>query len=151
MEKQDIINYVLKTPTNTNPAVLSGMLDSIEGSGSGAIEMTTVFEDDISLTYTIGQFGPPVGGYDDNFTIQVTNGFFKLVYDNNDVLLGTIKEGAIINSGDYLADYDITFRESYDKDFHFSISGKNESDEEKEKIQAYCQTPHHLKIEYFEV
>ena len=149
MANNDILQYLRKTPHNTNVNVVKGMIEN--GSGSGAIEMTTVFDEDISLTYTIGQFGPPIGFYEDSFTIQVTNGFFKLVYDNNDVLLGTIKEGAIISSYDYLVDYDILFRESYDKDFYFSVSGKNESDEEKEKIQAYCQTPHHLKIEYFTV
>ena len=149
MANNDILQYLRKTPHNTNVNVVKGMIGN--ESGSGAIEMTTLFEDDIMLTYTIGQFGPPTGGYDDNFTIQVTNGFFKLVYDNNVMLLGTIKEGAIINSYDYLADYDIFVGKPYDKDFHFSISGKNESDEEKEKIQVYCQTPHHLKIEYFAV
>ena len=150
MANNDILQYLRKTPHNTNVNVVKGMIEN--GSGSGAIEMETVFGDDISLTYTIGQFSPPNGIYEDNFTIQVTNGFFKLVYDNNDVLLGTIKEGAITTSYDYLTDYDIFFGESYnDKDFYFAISGKNESDEEKEKIQAYCQTPHHLKIEYFAV
>ena len=149
MANNDILQYLRKTPHNTNVNVVKGMIEN--GSGSGAIEMETVFDEDIMLTYTIGQFGPPNGFYDDNFTIQVTNGFFKLVYDNNDVLLGTIKEGAITSSSDYLVDYDIFFGESYDKDFHFAISGKNESDEEKEKIQAYCQTPHHLKIEWFTI
>ena len=150
MANNDILQYLRKTPHNTNVNVVKGMLEN--GSGSGAIEMETIFEDDIMLTYTIGQFGPPVGDYDDNFTIQATNGFFKLVYDNNDMLLGIIKEGAITSSYDCLTDYDILISASYyDKDFRFSISGKNESDEEKEKIQAYCQTPHHLKIEYFAV
>lgn len=149
MANNDILQYLRKTPHNTNVNVVKGMIES--GSEGGAIEMETIFEDDISLTYTIGQFGPPVGEYEDSFTIQVTNGFFKLVYDNNDVLLGTIKEGAITYSYDYLTDYDIFISESYDKDFRFSISGKNESDEEKEKIQAYCQTPHHLKIEWFTI
>ncbi len=32
MTKEDIINYVLKTPSNTNPAVLSGILDDFGGS-----------------------------------------------------------------------------------------------------------------------
>ena len=29
MEKQDIVDYVLRTPGNTNPAVLDGMLDDV--------------------------------------------------------------------------------------------------------------------------
>lgn len=32
MTKQDILNYVMNTPENTNPAVLSGMLDSFASS-----------------------------------------------------------------------------------------------------------------------
>ena len=36
MEKQDIMDYVLKTPENTNPAILKSMLDQLEeGSGGG--------------------------------------------------------------------------------------------------------------------
>lgn len=34
MSKQDIIDYVLKTPSNTNPAVLSSMLDIFSASAS---------------------------------------------------------------------------------------------------------------------
>lgn len=32
MTKQDIINHILKTPSNTNPAVLSGLLDDFGSS-----------------------------------------------------------------------------------------------------------------------
>lgn len=32
MTKQDILNYVMNTPENTNPAVFSGMLDSFASS-----------------------------------------------------------------------------------------------------------------------
>lgn len=42
MEKQDIINYVLNTPENTNPAVLKGMLEQLEsGGGGGESDFTT--------------------------------------------------------------------------------------------------------------
>lgn len=37
MDKNDIIEYVMNTPHNTNPAVLSGMLDSM----GGRIELKT--------------------------------------------------------------------------------------------------------------
>lgn len=33
MDKEDIINYVMETPENSNPAVLRGMLDSYSGGG----------------------------------------------------------------------------------------------------------------------
>ena len=34
MEKQDIINYVLKTPENTNPAILGHLIDEISSGGT---------------------------------------------------------------------------------------------------------------------
>lgn len=38
MSKEDVINYVMTTPSNPNRAVLSGMLDSIAESGGGTVE-----------------------------------------------------------------------------------------------------------------
>ena len=35
MSKEDVIDYVMTTPSNPNRAVLSGMLDSIAQSGGG--------------------------------------------------------------------------------------------------------------------
>ena len=35
MSKEDVINYVMNSPANTNRAVLSGMLDSIANAGGG--------------------------------------------------------------------------------------------------------------------
>lgn len=35
MDKQDIVNYVLETPYNTNKMVLESMLESLDGGGSG--------------------------------------------------------------------------------------------------------------------
>lgn len=32
MTKQDILNYVMNSPENTNPAILSGMLDTFASS-----------------------------------------------------------------------------------------------------------------------
>lgn len=37
MDKNDIINYVMETPGNSNPAVLGSMLDSYSGSSSPLI------------------------------------------------------------------------------------------------------------------
>lgn len=50
MDKQDIINYVLETPTNTNPAVLSGMLDSL--GGGSAEEGVLLYEGDHEISTT---------------------------------------------------------------------------------------------------
>ena len=43
MEKQDILNYVMNTPRNTNRAVLSSMLNNIsEGSNNGVFLITPI-------------------------------------------------------------------------------------------------------------
>ena len=36
MTKKEIIDYVMETPQNTNPAILSQMLDEIAGEGGGS-------------------------------------------------------------------------------------------------------------------
>ena len=38
MDKNDILEYVMKTPENTNPAVLGDMLDQIEGGNPNYVE-----------------------------------------------------------------------------------------------------------------
>lgn len=49
MEKQDIINYVLNTPENTNPVILNGMLSQLEAGGGGASDLEW-FEITLNLT-----------------------------------------------------------------------------------------------------
>lgn len=41
MEKQDILNYVMNTPRNTNRAVLSSMLDNISGGSNNGVFLIT--------------------------------------------------------------------------------------------------------------
>ena len=55
MDKDTILDYVTETPGNTNRAVLSGMLDSIEGGGSGSNVVVVTFNatgsnDDYTIT-----------------------------------------------------------------------------------------------------
>lgn len=45
MEKEDIVNYVMETPGNSNPAVLRDMLDSYSG-GGGVFWVTFTWDDD---------------------------------------------------------------------------------------------------------
>lgn len=57
MTKQDIINYVMKTPSNTNESVLKSLLNNIGGSEQGINSMVvhiekTVIEGDNEWTYT---------------------------------------------------------------------------------------------------
>lgn len=49
MTKEEIINYVMNTPTNTNRAVLSSMLDDYNGGGGGSGEMVFTEEFKTSL------------------------------------------------------------------------------------------------------
>ena len=41
MDKNDIIEYVMNTPHNTNKAVLSGMLNQLTEGGSGSSDFST--------------------------------------------------------------------------------------------------------------
>lgn len=41
MTKQDIIDYIMETPGNTNPAILSQMIDEVSGGGSGDFSTCT--------------------------------------------------------------------------------------------------------------
>ena len=49
MSKEDVINYVMTTPSNPNKAVLEGMLDSIADAGGGGGDADT---SDIRITLT---------------------------------------------------------------------------------------------------
>ena len=58
MTKQDIIDYVLKTPSNTNPAVLDTMLNELSGDSSeGSSDFTTAEVTIINTTENYVQFG----------------------------------------------------------------------------------------------
>lgn len=46
MTKQEIIDYVMTTPSNPNKAVLEGMLDSIADAGSGGSSRVLLYEND---------------------------------------------------------------------------------------------------------
>lgn len=58
MDKEDIINYVMETPGNSNPAVLGSMLESYGGGGSGGgssggvlyVTVTDTTTDEFSFT-----------------------------------------------------------------------------------------------------
>lgn len=148
--KKDIMNYVLNTPTNTNPAVLSSMLDSI-GSGS-SIEMVTLFDDDIVLTYTAGtQYGPPIGQTSGTISAIPGNGFMKITYEDFSLFI-TVTDGSFSMSK-LISDSKLSFIRSFtissyssENSYIFRINGDSGKDVE---LEAYCQEPHHLKIEWF--
>ena len=59
MTKQEIIDYVMTTPSNPNKAVLEGMLDSFsDGEGGGGSNRVLLYEND-ALEFT-NQGAPPI-------------------------------------------------------------------------------------------
>ena len=100
MTKQDIIDYVMTTPHNTNRAVLSDMLNQLaEGGGGGSSDFSTAtvtivnnynevfglgmpMVDDDGGIYMEGFRGIDSGTY--TIVINTTNGIY-LVGDNYDV------------------------------------------------------------------
>ena len=42
MSKEQVMDYVMNSPANTNPNVLSGMLDSVAQSGGGTVEVSKI-------------------------------------------------------------------------------------------------------------
>ena len=51
MEKEQVMDYVMYSPENTNPAILGNMLDSIESDG-GAEEGVLLYEGDHEISST---------------------------------------------------------------------------------------------------
>ena len=45
MDKQQIINYVMDSPENTNPAILNQMIDEVGGSGNNEEKYPVVWTD----------------------------------------------------------------------------------------------------------
>ena len=156
MSKEDVINYVMTTPGNPNRAVLEGMLDSIS---DGGIEIITLFDDDIIATnYSPGtQYGPAYSNGFGNFSNSAAeDGLIKITYENKNgfgVYTKSSNEAGFeltvnINgmesplSGFTLGDY------SSLNSFYFTIYGVKDKDAD---LEAYCQEPHHLKVEWFTV
>lgn len=155
MDKNDILDYVMNTPGNTNRAVLRSMLDSL----GSEIEMVTLFDDDISgFTYTpSSQFGPATGRLDGTIipVSTVEDGILKVTYE------GAYKLTLLSNNS-----YHISFNESelgqnlpltmFSIDSYYDpvdgsiiiMNGRKGQDAE---LEAYCQEPHHLKVEWFTI
>ena len=60
MSKEDVIEYVMTTPSNPNRAVLSGMLDSIAEAGGGSAEpliVNLVWDEDNERYYGNKTYG----------------------------------------------------------------------------------------------
>lgn len=153
MDKNTILDYVTETPWNTNRAVLSSMLDSIEG----GVEMITLFDDDISVTnYSPGsQYGPAYGNGSDVFSNSAAeNGIVKVTYEDKSSfgIYTKSSDNAGFNLSVSINYMDSLFSGfklgSYDapNSFYFSIYGAGDQEVE---FETYCQEPHHLKVEWF--
>ena len=149
MANNDILQYLRKTPHNTNVNVVKGMIGN--ESGGGAIEMTTVFDEDITLTFEQPQYLPPRGAYLSNITVNVSEVFLKITYDNDIILYGYADESKNFNITKSTESIDIdiaqnTSNTTYSGPIIYVNYGSSD-----EEVQTYCQTPHHLKIEYFTI
>ena len=154
MANNDILQYLRKTPHNTNVNVVKGMIGN--GSGSGAIEMTTVFDEDITFTYEDNSpYAPSTGTYIGDIPIAVINGgILRLTYENN-ILFVAPNDGSF-DASKRISNLGLPF--SY---IHMNNSGLTDSfrfqvlsgglEEHESNLPTYCQTPHHLKIEWFTI
>lgn len=151
MNKQEVIDYVMNSPANTNPNVLGTMLD---GAGSGAIEMETVFEDDdINLEYITSQYGPAYGRAYINIPVDTVDAGFILVTYEGDHYFGIISNYHQLSVQDGLPSSELPFvsvglspYSFEDKNYMLEIRSNESSSPE---LEAYCQEPHHLKVEWF--
>lgn len=173
MANNDILQYLRKTPHNTNVNVVKGMIGN--GSGSGAIEMETIFDEDITFTYQTGsQYrATNVNWYKDD-TISMLEGYLKITLDDIEARGVSIVSYVYINNEyvEFVAFNIILNRYNLfldDQRYTISIQygntqiGQNQytdrisvyiygfTSEDDSNLQTYCQTPHHLKIEYFAV
>ena len=146
MANNDILQYLRKTPHNTNVNVVKGMVEN--GSGSGAIEMTTVFDEDIMLTYEANGYSRTHGSYSGQLSL-INDGYLKITLDN--IIIRVISENGLGGGRYQLFDtatlYTINIR--IGNELYVNIDSPESTADPD--LQAYCQTPHHLKIEYFVV
>ena len=152
MNKQQIIDYVMNSPANTNPNVLGTMLDSMDG----MVNMVTLFDDDITgfIYEPSSQYGPASARLSDTIipVSTVKNGILKISYEGVSVL--TSLSNGYYSASLYYNDLDLPFEtfniSSYDTvDVSMiSLYGKTNQDTE---FEAYCQEPHHLKVEWFTI
>ena len=151
--KQEIINYVMHTPNNTNPSVLESMLNSM----NGVVNMVTLFDDDISgFTYTpSSQYGPATAGLNNTIipTSTVEEGFLKVTYEkvSNFVVFNKDSYNLTLRYSDSNLPFSIVKINSYHDPVDsviIQIIGLSEKDVE---LEAYSQEPHHLKVEWFTI
>ena len=154
MANKDILQYLRETPHNTNVNVVKGMIGN--GSGSGTIEMETVFEDDISLTYEDNSpYAPSTGTYIGNISIAgINGGILRLTYENNVLFVApnnnSFDTSKSISNSELPFTYINMNNSGLTDSFRFQVQSGG-SEEQELNLPTYCQTPHHLKIELFDL
>lgn len=160
MDKNTILNYVTETPGNTNRAILRSMLNSI----SSEVEMVTLFEEDINLEYYF-QYTANAGYRLNNVTLSMSEGYIKVTLDDI-VTFGVVTSEYNYQSSSFYLRFSAT-KSNYhlfsDENI-FSVGCetgldgdslylfyyfRSSSEQDIPELQAYCQEPHHLKIEWF--
>lgn len=99
MDLENVVNYVLNTPGNSNPNVLRPMLQALEGSGGGDVEGTSIKSTDVEqgkvLTadgeggaswQTAGSSLPEVTAADNGKILIVQSGEWALDFPPSDAL-----------------------------------------------------------------
>ena len=87
MSKEDVINYVMTTPSNPNKAVLEGMLDSIidAGGGGNSEEGTLIYEGDVAMSFSSAEI--PISHNSICLNTNYRNGLYKFCFDDEVVYL----------------------------------------------------------------
>ena len=151
MANNDILQYLRKTPHNTNVNVVKGMIGNESG---GAIEMETVFDEDITLTYKESDYTPATGKYNHIISSNFTNsGILRIAYEGIVLFVAPNQNsfnGSKGNTDSTLPFVSIWCNNSYEIQGNFEFGVQTETGRESE-FQTYCQTPHRLKIEWFTV
>lgn len=156
MANNDILQYLRETPHNTNVNVVKGMIGN--ESGSGAIEMETVFDGDITFTYEDSEYNyttatcsltpnltlPKEGYIKATLDDRVASGAIRFNFPNN-YYFNAYNTSKLFTSDDYF-ETGINYAPN-----SMFISITDYTYDSTPDLQAYCQTPHHLKIEWFTI
>lgn len=163
MGKEQVMDYVMNSPENTNSAILGNMLDSL----GGEVETTVIFEDDITLTYRKGSYGPDSAIIDSNYFTSspfTEVGFIIVTFDNFKIL-SAVNGGTSFDphfnfhadEQDYYVDSGIAIHLIVDmfydpQEEKYTLQGGMTSNmSDHSALNEYCQTPHHLKIEFLKI
>lgn len=157
MANTDILQYLRKTPHNTNVNVVKGMIGN--ESGSGAIEVVTLFDDDISgFTYTPSSQSGPARARLEGTIIPIStvgDGILKVTYEGMHKITVLSGNGYSISFNASELDLNLPFTSfsmySYYDPVDGSIINMYGRTGQDAELEAYCQESHHLKVEYFTV